>query len=169
MRLFISINVPKELYRYCTQLQSQFPDLRTAKEFHMTVQFLGDEVDDGMAQKIIDALSKIKFDPFEIEMGDALPFPNPFNPRGVWIECGESEELMGLAEKIRNQMVELNLIADKPFKAHITLGRYKRPPFKKPKAVQGEPHTFTVDYFYLMESNLTPEGPQYKTLARFPM
>jgi len=169
MRLFISINVPKELYRYCTQLQSQFPELKTTREFHMTVQFLGDEVNESMAQKIIDALSKIKFEPFEIKMGDALPFPNPFNPRGVWIECKESNELNKLAEQIRNAMTGLNLIADKPFKAHITLGRYKRPPFKKPQTAHGEPHTFIVDYFYLMESTLTPDGPIHKMLARFPM
>ena len=129
----------------------------------MTVQFLGDDVED--AQPIIDALSTIKFEPFDVEMGDAMPFPNPFRPRGVWIECKEPEELMGLAGKIRGKMEELKLIADKPFKAHITLGRYKQPPFKKPKTVKGEPHRFTVDRFYLMESTLTPEGPVYKVLA----
>jgi len=168
MRLFISINVPRELYRYCAQLQSQFPDLKITKEFHMTVQFLGDEVDDKRLQRIIDNLSKIKFVPFNIKMGDALPFPNPFNPRGVWIECGQSAELKKLADNIRKSMSDLRFMPDKPFKAHITLGRYKFPPFEKPQPVKGEPHTFTVDYFYLMQSSLTPTGPEYKMLAEFP-
>lgn len=165
MRLFISINVPQELYRYCTQLQSQFADLKTTREFHMTVQFLGDDVED--AQPIIDALSKIKFEPFDVEMGDAMPFPNPFNPRGVWIECKESPELMVLADKIRGKMEEVGLVADKPFKAHITLGRYKRSPRKKPQTMTGETHKFTVDRFYLMQSHLGPEGPRYKVLGEF--
>ena len=166
MRLFISINVPHELHRYCTQLQSQFPDLKTTREFHMTVQFLGNEIGD--AQPIIEALKKIRFEPFDIKMGDTLPFPDAFRPRGVWIECEETDALMNLADQIRKVMEELGYIADKPFRAHITLGRYKRPPHRTPKIIKGEPHTFTVDRFYLIESILTPEGPQYKTLARFP-
>jgi len=135
----------------------------------MTVQFLGDDVDQGRAQRIIDVLSKIKFEPFEIKMGDALPFPNPFNPRGAWIECEESDELIKLADNIRKSMSDLHFMPDKPFKAHITLGRYKFPPFEKPNAVKGEPHTFTVDRFYLMQSNLTPTGAEYKVLAEFPI
>lgn len=166
MRLFIAITVPKELHRYCQQLQSRFPDLKTTREFHLTIQFLGNEMPS--AEPIIQALGKIKFEPFDIEMGDALPFPNPFSPRGVWIECKESEPLMKLADNIRSAMAELKLQADKPFKAHITLGRYKQPPSKKPERIKGEPHTFTADRFYLIESTLEPEGPRYKTLARLP-
>ena len=166
MRLFISINVPHELHRYCQQLQAQFPGLKNTREFHMTVQFLGNEIED--AQPIIEALKKIKFDSFDIKMGDAMPFPDAFRPRGVWIECEESDVLMNLADQIRKAMEEIGYIADKPFKAHVTLGRYKRWPQKTPKTVKGEPHIFTVDRFYLMQSTLTPEGPQYKTLARFP-
>jgi 2'-5' RNA ligase len=75
---------------------------------------------------------------------------------------------MSLAKQIRSKMEELNIIADKPFRAHITLGRYKRPPHRKPEKIKGEPHTFTVDRFYLIESTLGPEGPHYKTLAKFP-
>jgi 2'-5' RNA ligase len=166
MRLFISINVPHQLHRYCTQLQSQFPGLKNTHAFHLTIQFLGNDI--GSAEPIIDALSKIKFEPFDIEMGDAMPFPSPFRPRGVWIECKGGKPLQSLADNIRNAMSEIDIEADKPFKAHITLGRYKRPPYKKPKTVHGEPHTFTVDRFYLMESELTPEGPRYKTIAEFP-
>ncbi len=166
MRLFIAITVPEELRRYCTQLQGQFPDLKETRVFHLTVQFLGNEIED--PQPIVEALRKIEFEPFDIQMGDAVPFPNAFRPRGVWIECSESTELMSLADQIRSAMEEIKLVADKPFKAHITLGRYKRPPHKKPQTIKGEPHSFTVDRFYLIESTLTPEGPKYKTLAQFP-
>ena len=166
MRLFISINVPKELSRYCEQLQKQFPDLKETREFHMTIQFLGDEIEDPTS--IIDALSKIKFEPFEIEMGDAVPFPNLFQPRGVWIECDPSAVLLNLADEIRQSLEELGYMNDKPFRAHITLGRYKRPPHQKPKKTEGETNRFKVERFCLMESTLTPEGPKYKTVASFP-
>ena len=116
----------------------------------------------------VDLTSFDKFTPFEIEMGDVLPFPNPFRPRGVWIECDPSAALLGLADEIRGVMGGLGYQADKPFRAHITLGRYKKPPHKKPQTIKGELHRFKLDKFYLIESNLTPEGPKYKTLATFP-
>lgn len=167
MRLFVAITVPQELHRYCRQLQSQYPELAMTKEFHLTIQFLGNEIEN--PQSIIKVLKKIKFEPFEIEMGDVIPFPTPFRSRGVWIECDPSAALLKLADDIRNSMEELGYMNDKPFRAHITLGRYKRPPAKKPKIIKGEPHRFTLDRFYLIESNLTPEGSKYKTLAEFPM
>ncbi len=166
MRLFIAIAVPHQLYRYCQQLQSRFPDLKMTREFHMTIQFLGDEIQD--AQPIIDALSKIKFEPFDIEMGDVAPFGNSASPRGIWIECKESDKVIGFADEIRKILSELGYQSDKPFRAHITLGRYRQLPDQKPNKVKGEPHVFTVNKLYLMESILLPEGPLYKTVARFP-
>ncbi len=165
MRLFISINVPKELYRYCRQLQGQFPEMKNTDEFHMTVQFLGDDCKS--AEPVIESLKKIRFSPFEIEMGNALPFPNTWEPRGVWIECKLSPELKKLAEDIQNTMKEVGYISDKPFKAHITLGRYKHQPRQEIKEVEGEPHKFDVKEFYLVESALTPGGPIHKKLATF--
>lgn len=166
MRLFIAITVPQQLHRYCTQLQSQFPDLKMTKEFHLTIQFLGNDIEN--AQPIIDALSKIQFQPFEIELGDAMPFPNPFKPRGMWIECDPSAALLKLADEIRNSMEELGYKSDHPFRAHVTLGRYKQLPHQKPQTIKGEPHRFKLDKFYLIESTLTPGGSKYKTLAEFP-
>jgi RNA 2',3'-cyclic 3'-phosphodiesterase len=165
MRLFISIDVPNMLYRYCRQLQGQFPDMKNADGFHMTIQFLGDECKS--AGPIIDALKKIKFAPFEIEMGNALPFPNTLEPRGVWIECKLTPELKKLAEDIQNAMRIIGYAPDKPFKAHITLGRYKYPPKQKIKEVKGEPHRFDVKEFSLVKSILTPKGPVHKKLEVF--
>lgn len=167
MRLFIAITVPQGLHRYCAQLQSQYPELKMTKEFHLTIQFLGNEIEN--PQSIIKVLKKIKFEPFEIEMGDVMPFPNPIRPRGVWIECDPSAVLLKLADEIRSSMEELGYRNDKPFRAHITLGRYKKSPNKKPQIIKGESHRFMLDRFYLIESNLTPEGSKYKTLATFPI
>lgn len=167
MRLFIAIAVPHQLYRYCQQMQSHFPDLKMTREFHLTIQFLGNEIED--ERPIVDALSKIPFKPFDIKMGDALPFSSPLNPKGVWIECDESDKLMSFANQIRKAMNELGYQADKPFKAHITLGRYKQLPHQKSEKTKGEQHVFTVDRFYLMESILLPQGALYKTVVRFPV
>jgi len=135
------------------------------REFHLTLQFLGDEIED--ERPVIDTLSKIPFRPFDIKMGDIIPFPNALKPRGIWVECRESDALMRLANQIRKAMEAVGYKADKPFRAHITLGRYKNPPHQKPEKMKGEPHMFTVDKFYLMESILLPQGAVYKTVAVF--
>jgi len=166
MRLFIAIHVPQPLYRYCRQLQSQFPDMKNADEFHLTLQFLGDDI--ASAEPIIEALKTVQFVPLEIEMGDALPFPDPHRPRGVWIECAENPTLDKLAADIRKVIEPLGLVPDKPFTAHITLGRYKIPPARLAERVKGNPNTFAVSHFELMASELTPKGPIHKSLARFP-
>ena len=118
-------------------------------------------------EPITEALKKIKFTPFEIEMFNALPFPNSLEPKGVWIECKLTAELNKLAGDIQSAMKEIGYLSDKPFKAHITLGRYKYPPKQKIKEVEGKPHKFDVKEFYLVESTLTPKGPVHKKLATF--
>lgn len=165
MRLFIAIVVPINLHRYCQQLQSQFEGLKNVSDFHLTLQFLGDDIES--PNEIIETLSQIKFEPFEIEMGDAIFFGPPHSPRGVWIECKENQTLNDLANDIRERLNPLGFEIDKPFRAHITLGRYKSPPRKTPKRVEGSPHQFRVNHFELIQSHLGEGGPKYKTLQKF--
>lgn len=167
MRLFIAVMIPHELHQYCAHIQSRFPSLNKTRAFHLTLHFLGDGIEN--AEPIIQALSAIQFKPFEIEMRDAVPFPNPFRPQGVWIECDPSSALLSLAEDIRNAMTNLGYRPDKPFRAHITLGRYQPSPRQKPKPIKGESHRFVLDKFYLIESVREPEGSAYKILATFPV
>jgi 2'-5' RNA ligase len=141
--------------------------MKNTNEFHMTVQFLGDDTES--PDQLIKALKTVQFKPFEIEMGDAVPFPHPGHPRGVWIDCEITPELEKLAEKIRKIAGQLGYIADKAFKAHITLGRYKRPPNYKPEKAKGEPHKFTINQFHLIESTLSSKGPKHKIVASFPI
>ncbi|MBN2306939.1 RNA 2',3'-cyclic phosphodiesterase [Candidatus Peregrinibacteria bacterium] len=165
MRLFIAIPVPQNLHRYCRQLQSQFEGLKKTEEFHITLQFLGDDTEE--PDKIIAALSQIELAPFEIEMGDAVPFGPKHEPRGAWIKCKENKFLQSLAENIRKKLTPLGYTSDKPFRAHITLGRYKSSPGHIPKTVEGMPHRFKVNHFELIQSHLGDKGPAYKTLAIF--
>ncbi len=165
MRLFVAISVPENLYEQCAHLQSQFSDLKKTKDFHLTLQFLGGKIEN--SQPIIDALSTIQFNPFEVEMNEVAPFPNIFDPQGVWIECDPSAVLLNLAQDIQESMGELGYFPDHPFRAHITLGRYKKEPIKKPQSINIEPIRFKVDQFHLMESVPKEEGHTYKSLKSF--
>jgi len=165
MRLFIAITVPNSLRRYCQQMQGQFEGLTKVNDFHLTLQFLGDDTED--PEPIMTALSQIQFKAFEIEMGDILPFGPSNEPRGIWIECAKNKTLNALAAEIQERLKPLGYISDKPFRAHITLGRYKKIPRKLPERIKGIAHRFDVDHFELIQSHLGPTRPAYKTLKSF--
>lgn len=166
MRLFIAIPVPKPLHNYFRETQSHFEGLKKTEDFHLTLQFLGDEIES--ADPIINALNQVKFESFEIKLGDIKPFGPPSSPNGIWIACERNARLENLAHTIQKSMAEAGHVADKPFRAHITLGRYKLPPQKMPESMKGKPLVFPADHFELIQSHLTPVGPAYKTLKRFP-
>ncbi|PIZ74421.1 RNA 2',3'-cyclic phosphodiesterase [Candidatus Peregrinibacteria bacterium CG_4_10_14_0_2_um_filter_43_11] len=167
MRLFIGIKLPSSLHHHCQKLQEYFPDLKKTSDFHLTLQFLGDAISEVQLPAITSALTLIDFKPFDIEMGDAVSFSNPYHPQGVWVECKMTPGLQKISGDVRSAMTTVGFCPDKPFKAHITLGRYKTPPEHGPLCVKGEPRTFTVSQFHLMKSELTPNGPRYQTIETF--
>ena len=141
-----------------------FQNLKTTSDFHITLQFLGEGIDETALSQINEVLSSISFSPFEIEMGDIMPFGNPKNPRGIWMECKMNPDLQTLSNVVREVMSGLGYGPDHPFKPHITLGRYKNLPSIPPKTIKAERHTFKVDRFCLMRSELAPSGPTYTVL-----
>lgn len=185
MRLFISIHPPKALHDACRQLQKSFPGLKTVDDFHLTLQFLGDEIEETLLPRITEALHSIEFEPFEIRLGNARRFPNENRPHGVWIDCDGGTALEDLAERIRMAMGTIGLQADQPFAAHLTLGRYKEtpPPTFKPRggsqfgrdrrdgrpqpASKVETKSFKADRFFLMESRLKPAGAEHRIIETF--
>ena len=148
-------------------MQSHFPGIKKTREFHLTIQFLDNYIDEDHVEKIVSALKTIEFEPFEIEMRDALIYPSPFQPRGAWLECKRSDDFLHLSTSIRNSMSKVGFVPDKPFKPHITLGRYKKPPTVRPQIVIGKSHKFIVKNFYLMKSTLTADGAIYEVMQKF--
>lgn len=141
--------------------------MKNVREFHLTLQFLGDNTPEERVSPIVEKLKTISFQSFQITLGDAVPFGHPKQPNGIWIECRGGASLHDLTTKVRNAMGNLGYLPDNPFAAHITLGRYKNGPPQMPKSITGEPHIFTVDQFHLMQSQLGPNGSKYKILFSF--
>lgn len=143
-------------------MQNQFDELKKTKDFHLTLQFLGDGIE--TADEIIKALSKIEFQAFEIETGDIVPFGPKGKPRGIWIECKENEALQELAKEVQSRMTGLGHELDRPFRPHITLGRYRNIPSVIPKRIKGDSHRSLVEHFELLQSHSNKDGPRYKIL-----
>lgn len=101
-------------------------------------------------------------------------FPNPKNPRVIWIglERGNNE-IAKIYHQIEQKLMKENFYRkDKSFSAHITLGRIKYITDKNGfieslNRIQGLSISQKVYSFELMESHLTPEGPIYKVINSF--
>jgi RNA 2',3'-cyclic 3'-phosphodiesterase len=82
----------------------------------------------------------------------------------LWAGCSDSPELVRLAGRIREALAGYG--DEKPFKAHLTVGRSRRKVDEK--AWQGIPYSpveYAVRGIQLIKSELFPEGPRYTVLS----
>ena len=140
-----------------------------AKNFHFTLQFLG-EIPEDISQKIINALCTIEFSSFSVNLKGIGAFPKAKFPRVVWIgtDYEGGNLLIQLAKKIEKVLEPLGFISDKPFKPHLTVFRIKKKigditeELEKQKTVDFGSQKVTEIKF--KKSELTPNGPIYSDL-----
>ena len=171
MRLFISIEIPESIknkIKYIQQdLKKEPVNLTNLNQIHITLKFLG-EVPETKIDEIIKALSKIKFNKFDISVKRIGFFPSENFIRVVWIGS-VSEEQNRLAKKINKALSVLGFKQEK-FTGHITLARvYKKINIKEIKEKHKKLNLgkFTVDEFYLMQSTLKKPRAIHKKLKKF--
>ncbi|MCC5908156.1 MAG: RNA 2',3'-cyclic phosphodiesterase [Balneolaceae bacterium] len=174
MRLFISIDFPKEI---CQKLSTRVPELddwrkTAADKIHLTLFFIGDCTVSENAHLSMQ-LSEISFTSFQLKTGPLGVFPNQNNPKLLWCGLQESEPLLMLQEKIAERAGRFrNKKESKPFKPHITLARRKSGHGKDAAILRHldetfDPLTVRVDSFHLKQSILKPEGAEYVNLKTF--
>lgn len=138
MRIFFAIELPQtvkeKLGRYIGTLKkkSKSQSIRWSKpeNLHVTLQFLA-EVRSEHLQSMLDnvrGLVQGKVGKKMLTIGQVHMFPNPFRPRVIVLELGPQDELAALAGKIGQGIQASGYeIEDRPFRAHLTLGRIKQP------------------------------------------
>ncbi len=134
MRSFVAVEITKPavldgIRRLQTELappEHGGVKLQDTEKLHITLQFLGDVPDDAQ-QSVVDALSAIKFDPFDLQVGGEVGvFPDSGEPRVVWIgmkTVGGGPGLHSLAQKVSDALSPLGYRRDFPFVPHITILR----------------------------------------------
>jgi RNA 2',3'-cyclic 3'-phosphodiesterase len=147
--------------------------------FHLTLKFLGNvspqalpELTGGLAAVAREAA------PFSIALGGAGAFPRPERPQVVWIGLTAGQEaLADLAARVDVACARAGFAAEqRPYRAHLTLGRVKNPPGVAPAG--GLPARLRalgdvalgsarVESLELMQSTLTPRGPIYSVVETF--
>jgi 2'-5' RNA ligase len=178
MRLFIatptSENVEQELGRIISDLKNVGGPVKwvAPANIHLTIKFLGD-TDESLKSQLIDIIddvaSKSKAAHFTINRLGG--FPNLNRPRVIWAGLeGDKSQLGIIASQVDDEVHQLGWEKEtREFRAHLTLGRVKRPQgitelanFIKSYKIETIPVEF--DRLVLFKSTLTPRGPIYEIL-----
>ncbi len=178
MRLFLALQCSADVREKLAALQPQLLDMGRLKaveseNMHVTLKFLGG-VDEGRLGAVTSALEKVSASSFTAAVEGLGAFPKPDYPRVVWAGLSDGfDEAVELHLKVDERLAGFK--PDKRYHPHVTLARV-RGPVDKPglkaflqaheKTVFG---SYSVSSFDLMESRLSPKGPTYSVVEKFPL
>jgi 2'-5' RNA ligase len=189
MRCFVALELPPEAQAAAGEVLGELKrtgaDVKWVRpqNLHVTLKFLG-EVEDSRAPELGQALETACAGTPALELGlaGAGAFPSPQRPQVVWLGLrGQVAELAELAGRIEAALAGLGFAPEnRPFKAHVTLGRLRRgkggsrPERPSPPLPPSAPLTralaglaghagpsFAAQRVVLMKSTLTPQGSIY--------
>jgi len=198
VRCFIAITFSEEVDNEIVKAQKLIDKhwnitgkMTEEENLHLTLKFLG-EIDSEKLERVKERLREIKFEGFEVHLGELGCFSYRGNPRIVWNKvCGK--ELFELQKKIDlvletsrfwdvkilNVLKNSYEILDKEgfklgerFMAHLTLARVKyvkdKIGFKEyVKNMKIPKLKFKVDRFFLFRSELKSHGPEYSVIESY--
>ncbi len=181
MRVFVAIELPEGLREVLAAEQARFRNAAAdgrwtrPEGIHLTMKFLG-EVPDDQVVRIKRALAGIgRFEPFTVQVKGFGFFPDAQRPHVFYAGIDAPPRLAQLAARVEAALAPLGFPPEKrAFSPHLTLVRFKvsrqQPRLQSLLAERGDTSLgeFDVSEFFLWESKLTPQGAQYRKVARFP-
>ena len=151
-------------------------DLRLVapQNIHVTIRFLGD-ISPGMVERVYEAMQKVQFTPFTIQICGLGVFPSLNYPRVVWAGMTKGvEQLAGISSQLEPQIRALGFQADAyGFSPHLTIARVRTGVNKQhlaefvTKRGDYEFGTIKANCLRLKRSQLSPKGPTYSTVREF--
>lgn len=185
IRAFIALDLPGNIRSNLSQLQAllRMQGLRASwvrpENSHLTVRFLGDVPPSAISliRAALDPLSAALTAP-ALKVGSLGVFPDLRRPRVIWAGLGGE---IGKLREIK-QAVDFALAAadgvlfpmeKRAFRAHLTLGRFKRrvDPERLAGALRAgagvAPAAFAAERLVLYRSERTPRGAVYTALGRW--
>ncbi len=183
MRLFVSIDLPNDLWEGVKGVQEGFGNasgltFTNPTQAHLTLSFLGD-VDEERVPTIEDALESaveddIDFGPFDAEIGGLGVFPSLDYISVVWLGVEEGgKEMTLLHDAVESRLYDLGFSPDdNEFVPHITIARMQHAGGKElvqQNVRESDPTVgrMEVSEIRLTESEPTSDGPAYSTVAAF--
>jgi 2'-5' RNA ligase len=181
VRSFVAVFPPADVLESVLELQRSLlitlPGVRWVgpANLHFTLRFFGDLGADERANaaRVIDDVTRAQ-SRFDVELHGVGVFSSWKHPRVVWVGCGHgSDAFAELGQALEFGFRDARLgKADKPFKPHLTLGRWRDfgavVSESSVAACQkiGTLGRFTVEEIGLIQSKLSPKGSSYVPLHR---
>ncbi len=183
IRAFLALEITEELRKEIGLIQDLLKktgaDVKWVlpKNLHLTLKFLGETPLDTI-EDITSGLKKTtrEISSFTLSVEELGAFPAIGNPRIIWIGIKEGkDQTIELAARLEDVLGGLGFEKDKrPFSHHLTLGRKKSglntyhlvkqlKTYRPSKKMLQE-----VTALHFIKSTLTPQGPVYETIDRFP-
>lgn len=146
-----------------------------AAQLHLTLVFLGDRP----ASQLADLAGAARgaagtHDPFDLELRGLGGFPSLERPRVLYLGCPVGGEALASLQSALLAALgsRLGPTDDRPFRAHLTLGRLRERPAplelaRWRQAWPDEGHLFPVDRIELVRSELRPGGSRYSVVEGF--
>jgi RNA 2',3'-cyclic 3'-phosphodiesterase len=188
IRTFIAVELTEEIRAAAAQVVSRIR--QTAPEesggavwvrsqsMHITLKFIGWAAEGSMAE-VKQALKKAAraVAVFDAEFASPGGFPNLNRPRVLWVGLRQgSTEMTRLRDSVESLVAPIGFpTEERPFHAHVTLGRVKDAQSSKPLGAAlrslGDVTLgrMSVGEVTLFQSELKPSGAVYTPLGRFPL
>ncbi len=167
MRVFWAVPLPDALCRELHGIAAGVKGLRAQKPetIHLTLRFLGDIEDPQPVAEAAQAVAA-RHEPFTLAVCGLGVFPHPRAPRVFWAGVGRGRgAVQALAEDLSEALQPLGFEPERrPWSAHVTLGRFRRPPRLPADLVDSE-RSFgdvPVERMVLYSSTLTPSGAMHE-------
>lgn len=144
------------------------------QNIHITTRFLGD-ISLSMVEKVFEAMKKVQFTPFNIQIHGLGVFPSLNYPRVVWAGMTDGvEQLKSIFSQLEPQIRALGFGSDAyGFSPHLTIARVRSGANKQrlaelvTKKSDYDFGSIKADCLRLKKSQLSPKGPTYSTLKEF--
>ena len=183
MRAFIALALPEEVREALGRLQQDLVASRADVKWvepdhlHVTMKFLGEITED--QRHAVEAMLRRLAEreaPFLLGVQVLGAFPSATAPRVLWVGLADGRErVQRMAEVIEREGAALSFVReDRPFAAHVTLGRVRSSRHRQQLArallntTWQPPAPWRVASITLYQSVLGSVGPRYTVLADVP-
>jgi 2'-5' RNA ligase len=183
MRAFIAVELPEVARVALARIQHALAESRADVKWveldnlHLTMRFLG-EVSEAQGEPIRQLVERLAAGSPTVTMSlrEFGAFPSAGSPRVVWVGVEQGREaLTHLADQLEHGCRALGFPAEeRPFAAHITLGRVRSPRGRRElseslaRLTWEAPPPWDARALTLFESVLSSSGPRYTPIVQAP-
>ncbi len=176
MRLFVALDLPRELRRQMSRLATGLPGARwlPPENYHVTLRFLG-EMPAHRAEELDGALAALRGKRFTLQLGGVGVFEKAGRPQTLWVGVERSPPLDHLQAKIETAVQRIDFEPERRrFTPHVSVARLDgAPPVKLAEWVQTHnllrPEPVPVGHFTLFSSRLGKDGAAYTAEVEYPL